>query len=253
MSCWRWLTWKGTEATGVAKRGCHKHGLAVVTRFGVASPLLFVLFVVLLEDSTSGNSGPGRNLSVEQQSGASSSFQTSDGIPTGSVACNSYHSTGPYVTFIFKSAHLRNFTVHPRYLSIGRGHWKSRAKSVTAQVFLVALSWLRPIPTWRHFQCPSSGPHSRRTHVVGFVTLEPSLLVGSLAAIADFEPLIRCAHVLPKLAFRTVVLVTLQLSMMSSTQCWRPPRPFSPPYHSPTAATIMTVSADGLTVRSVGF
>ena len=46
---------------------------------------------------------------------------------------------------------------------------------------------------------------------LGFVTLEPSVLVGSLAAIADFEPLIRCAHVLPKHAFRTVVLVTLQL------------------------------------------
>ena len=106
--------------------------------FGVASPLLFVLFVVLLEDSTSGNSGPDRNLSVEQQSGASSSFQTSDGLPTRSVACNSYHSTGPYVTFIFKSAHLRHFTVHPRCLSIERGHGKSRAKSVTAQVFLVA-------------------------------------------------------------------------------------------------------------------
>ena len=69
MSCWRWLTWKGTETTGVAKRGCHEHGLAVVTRFGVASPLLFVLFVVLLENSASGHSGPGRNPSVEQQSG----------------------------------------------------------------------------------------------------------------------------------------------------------------------------------------
>ena len=68
-SCWRWLAWKGTEATGVAKRGCHEHGLAVVTRFGFVSPLLFVLFVVLLEDSASGNSGPGRNPSVEQQSG----------------------------------------------------------------------------------------------------------------------------------------------------------------------------------------
>ena len=68
-SCWRWLTWKGSEATGVARRGCHEHGLAVVTRFGVASPLLFVLFVVLLEDSASGNSGPDRNPSVEQQSG----------------------------------------------------------------------------------------------------------------------------------------------------------------------------------------
>ena len=65
-SCWRWLTMKGTEATGVAKRGCHDHGLAVVTRFGFTSPLLFVLFVVLLKDSTSGNSGPGRNPSVEQ-------------------------------------------------------------------------------------------------------------------------------------------------------------------------------------------
>ena len=68
-SCWRWLTWEGTEVTGVAKRGCHEHGLTVVTRFGVASPLLFVLFVVLLEDSASGNSGPGRNPSVEQQTG----------------------------------------------------------------------------------------------------------------------------------------------------------------------------------------
>ena len=67
-SCWRRLTWKGTEATGVARRGCHEHGLAVVTRFGVASPLLFFLFVVLLEDSESGNSGPDRNPSVEQQS-----------------------------------------------------------------------------------------------------------------------------------------------------------------------------------------
>ena len=60
---------KGTEVTEVAKRGCHEHGLAVVTRFGVASPLLFVLFVVLLEDSASGNSGPGRRPSLEQQSG----------------------------------------------------------------------------------------------------------------------------------------------------------------------------------------
>ena len=68
-SCWRWLTWKGTEVTGVAKRGCHEHGLTVVTRFGVASPLLFVLFVVFLEDSASGNSGPSHNPSVEQQSG----------------------------------------------------------------------------------------------------------------------------------------------------------------------------------------
>ena len=140
----------------------------MVTRFGVASPLLFVLFVVLLEDSASGNSGPGRNLSVEQQSGASSSFQTSDGIPTGCVAYYSCHSTGPYVTCSFKSAHLRHFTVHPRCLSIERSHVKSRAKSVTVQVFLVALSWLRPVPTWRHFQCPSSGPQSHRIHVVGF-------------------------------------------------------------------------------------
>ena len=68
-SCWRWLTWKGTDATGVAKRGCHEHELAVVTRFGFTSPLLFVLFVVLLKDSPSGNSGPGRNPSIEQQSG----------------------------------------------------------------------------------------------------------------------------------------------------------------------------------------
>ena len=114
-SCWRWLTWKGTEATGVAKRGCHERGLAVVTRFGVASPVLFVLFDVLFEGSASGNSGPGRKPSVEQQSGASSSFQTSGGLPTGGVACYSCHSIGPYVTFIFKSAHLRHFTVHPRY------------------------------------------------------------------------------------------------------------------------------------------
>ena len=69
--------------------------------FCVASPWLFVLFVALLEDSTSGNSGSGRIPSVEQQSGTSSSFQTSDGLPTGSVACNSYHSTGPYVTCSF--------------------------------------------------------------------------------------------------------------------------------------------------------
>ena len=41
------------------------------------------------------------------------------------------------------------------------------------------------------------------------------------------------------------------LSMRSSTQCWRPPSPFSPPFHPPTAATIMTVSADGFTVTSV--
>ena len=204
-SCWRWLTWKGTETTGVAKRGCHEHGLAVVTRFGVASPLLFVLFVALLEDSTSGNSGPGRNPSVEQQSGASSSFQTSDGLPAGSVACNSYHSTGQYVTFIFKSAHLRHFTVHPRYLSIERGHGKSRAKSVTAQVFLVALSWLRPVLTWRHFLCPSFRPtlaqwvlsHLNRACWLG---VWPPLQISS-----------HCTHVLPKLAFRTVVLVTLQL------------------------------------------
>ena len=68
-SYWRWLTMKGTEVTEVAKRGCHEHGLAVVTRFGFASPLSFVLFVVLLEDSASGNSGPGRRPSLEQQSG----------------------------------------------------------------------------------------------------------------------------------------------------------------------------------------
>ena len=68
-SCWRWVAWKGTEATGVAKRGCHEHRLVVVTRFDVASPLLFVLLVVFLEDSASGNSGPGRNPSVEQRSG----------------------------------------------------------------------------------------------------------------------------------------------------------------------------------------
>ena len=154
-SCWRWLAWKGTEATGVAKRGCHEHGLAMVTRFGFTSPLLFVLFVVLLKDSPSGNSGPGRNPSVEQQSGP----------PRVSRRQN---STGQYVTCSFKSAHLRHFTVHPRCLSIERGHGKSRAKSVTPQVFLVALSWLRPVPTWKHFQRPSSGPHSRRIHVVGF-------------------------------------------------------------------------------------
>ena len=51
----------------VAKRG-HEHGLAV-TRFGVASPLLFVLVVVLFEDSAGGNSGPGRRVSVEQRCG----------------------------------------------------------------------------------------------------------------------------------------------------------------------------------------
>ena len=46
---------------------------------------------------------------------------------------------------------------------------------------------------------------------LGFVTLEPSLLVGSLAAIAGCEPLSRRAHVLRKHAFRTRVLVALQL------------------------------------------
>ena len=61
--------WKGTEVTEVAKRGCHEHGFAVVTRFGVASLVLFVLFDVLFEGSASGNSGPGRKPSVEQQNG----------------------------------------------------------------------------------------------------------------------------------------------------------------------------------------
>ena len=139
------------------------------------------------------------------------------------------------MTCSFKSAHLRHFTVHPRYFSIEMGYGKSRAKSVMAQVFLVALSWLRPVPTCRHFQCPSSGPQSRRIHVVGFVTLEPSVLVGSLAAIADFEPLSRCPHVLPKHAFRTVCsgyFAAVRYRIVADTR-----RAFDEVFHSMLAST----------------
>ena len=208
-SCWRWLTWKGTEATGVAKRGDHEHGLAVVTRFGVTSPLLFVLFVVLFEDFAGGNSGPGRNVSVEQQCGLPRDLSRMAFLLRVSPFTRITALVSTYRAF-FKSAHLRHLTIYLRF-SIERRHGKSRAKCVTAQVFLVALSWLRLVRTWRHFQCPRVEPHTRRIHVVGFVTLEPSLLVGSLAAMADREPLSRCAHVLPKHAFRTRVLVAFKL------------------------------------------
>ena len=220
-SCWRWLTRKGTEATGVAKRGCHENGLAVVTRFGFASPLLFVLFVVCWKIPL---------VEILAQVATRVSSSSAGFLEFPDVRWPSYWECRLLLVSQHWSVREVQFQLicatspSIRGFSIESGHGKSRAKSVTAQVFLVALSWLRPVPTWKHFQCPSSGPHSRRIHVVGFVTLEPSVLVGSLAAIADFEPLIRCAHVLPKHAFRTVVLVTLQLS---DTELWPTPDVFS--------------------------
>ena len=150
----------------------------MVTRFGVASPLLFVLFVVLFEGSAGGNSGPGRYVGVEQQCGLPRvARRGSDDFPTAGVAFYSYHSIGQYSPCIFKSAHLHHLTPA---VSQPRGGMENHAQSVSRR-----RSFSLPCPGYDLY--PRGGIFNVRgsNHVVGFVTLEPSLLVGSLAAATE--------------------------------------------------------------------